>query len=105
MMFYITSSKRKENYKSYKCKFYYDYNMINITYAKLSERRDFSLFKDHNLKFWEGWEKNPSVWDFLKIKHVYIYVGNYIDWKKGYLNAFDLSDDDLMYMKLMDWIE
>ena len=41
--------------------------------------------------------------EFLKSKHTFIKSENVYD-SYG-INKFELSNDDLMYMKLMDWIE
>ena len=44
-------------------------------------------------------------WEFLKTKHTFIKkTTNEYNVELG-INYFELSEDDLMYMKLMDWIK
>ena len=43
-----------------------------------------------------------EYWDFLKSKHTFTKKKIYRDY--GF-NSFDLSNEDIMYMKLMGWIQ
>ena len=106
MKFYITSFGMMNNnkYKNYKCNFYNGYYFFHMNYDELINQNLYP-YKDYNMKYWIGWKNSPTVWKFLESKHLFFKIktitSNGMDFG---INTFDLSEYDIMYMKLMDWI-
>ena len=63
----------------------------------LSELADFQQWISVN-------ETEKQLYDFLKSKHKFIFKEGHGIISYG-INCFELSNEDLMYMKLMDWLE
>ena len=69
-------------------------NRIEKYYYESINFHDWFLHNDFEIEFW----------NFLKTKNTFIKTGSY-DSKEYGINCFELSSEDLMYMKLMDWIK
>ena len=109
MKFYLTYFELIKPKKNHVC-IPLDYNfdrskyfstLINLNYNELkyisiieSNFQDLEPTKDFEI----------PIWDFLKTKHTFE-EKKLPDGEPLGINSFELNEYDLMYMKLMDWIE
>ena len=88
----------------------YEYYKINYHFSIILANKNDDILKVEipNFKNWSSisfraFQINKDLYNFLLIKHAII---NCNQRNKTYdLNYFDLSNEDIIYMKLMDWIK
>ena len=77
----------------------YDLKELNYRYYMFSDLKEYVLAKPD---CFISPEIDIPMWNFLKERHTFIKSNNNEDYG---INRFELDENDLMYMKLMDWIE
>ena len=87
----------------------YHINVSIIPFVWLINLTENELHKipvwQHQLKNFKYWDVDEIDWyEFLKPKHALFTYNSRIDSYFG-LNVFNLNEYDLMYMKLMGWIQ
>ena len=75
--------------------------MVNFSDIEFNEI-DIKLFETKNFKDINPNENDISLHEFLKTKHTFVVTGNYFNDSEKGINSFELSNDDLMYMKLLE---
>ena len=76
-------------------------NLTNDEYADLSEKTSFLNYVE-----WKVIDYENPLFQFLLTKHIFdvLYI-NELDGEEYGINTFELSEYDLMYMKLMGWVQ
>ena len=80
----------------------YIHCLVNFTENELNEIEPI-LYEDIDFKIWKPFYFEIEFWNYLKLKHSFEVTVNYSDEPLG-INSFEFDENDLMYMKLMDWI-
>ena len=76
--------------------------LVNLNNNEYTEKE---LYETNNYQKWYHRDTNKEMHEFLKSKHTFIKTGIfYIGDEKG-INIFEFNEYDLMYMKLMGWVE
>ena len=79
--------------------------LINLSYEEIKELEPCYYECRYFLKWGKPYDFEIDLWDFLKTKHTFIKRGNYLGGDEKGINIFELSNEDIIYMKLMDWIK
>ena len=76
--------------------------IINLTDDELHNLWYGYIYSENFLR-WSYYKENISLYNFLKTKHNF----KTISYRNIFFttNYFDLDEHDLMYMRLMDWIQ
>ena len=79
--------------------------LINLTDVEIKELPPMiTKFKIlNNFMNWIPCSFEVDFWDFIKTKHTFMIVGKFPSGNDYGYNYFDLDENDLMYMRLMNW--
>ena len=76
------------------------YWLINLSELEMNTLNLYSNKELTDYKIWKCFRFiNLETYEFLIKKYSYLLIKNFA------INCFDLSNEDIMYMKLMDWIQ
>ena len=103
--FVIIDSIDPKNYRKYNFKYQHSYKFYHwlIELNNFEEDLIFQTYQNYRLGNFKVWDQycDKDIFSFLIPKHTYI---NRVGTNFNGINYFELSDEDIMYMKLMGWV-